>query len=131
MNTPIEEIEKNKGYWYVATPYSKWIHGLEDANMVAQKLTARLLEKFVPCYSPISHTHGIATYVTQVDKRDHKFWLDADKPLFDAAYGLLIADLPGWRDSLGVALEIKWCKEARKPYWLLDPKDLSFRRVSV
>lgn len=121
----VSELAKDQGYWYLATPYSKWTHGLQDANTVAQMLAARLLELRLPIYSPIAHTHGIAEFVTGVDKRDHEFWLAADKPLFDAAYGLLIADLQGWRDSKGVTLEIKWCREQKKQFWLLNPATLT------
>lgn len=125
----LDDLVKDKGYWYLATPYSKWTHGLEDANTVAQKLAARLLQHHVPIYCPIAHTHGIATYVTEVDKRDHDFWLNADKPLFEAAYGLLVADLPGWRESKGVSLEIAWCRAMKKPAWLLAPGTLRFRAL--
>ena len=120
-----------QGYWYLATPYSKWLWGLEEANTEAQKLAAALLSIGVKVYSPIAHTHGIAAYVTGVDKRDHDFWLAADKPLLDAAGGLLIADLRGWRDSKGVTLEIQWAKEQKKPYWLLNPVTLAVRPLPV
>jgi hypothetical protein len=120
-----------QGYYYLATPYSKWPLGLEDANSVAQQLAAALLSIGVKVYSPIAHTHGIAAYVTGVDKRDHDFWLAADKPLLDAAGGLLIADLRGWRDSKGVTLEIQWAKEQKKPYWLLNPVTLAVRPLPV
>ena len=120
-----------QGYWYLATPYSKWLWGLEEANTEAQKLAAALLSIGVKVYSPIAHTHGIAAYVTGVDKRDHDFWLAADKPLLDAAGGLLIADLRGWQDSKGVTLEIQWAKEQKKPYWLLNPETLAVRPLPV
>ena len=120
-----------KGYWYLATPYSKWPLGLDHANLEAQRLAGRLLSIGVKVYSPIAHTHGIAAYVTGVDKRDHDFWLAADKPLLDAAGGLLIAYLPGWQDSKGVTLEIQGAKEQKKPYWLLNPETLAVRPLPV
>jgi hypothetical protein len=126
-----QAIPTIEGYWYLATPYSKWSHGQEDANIVAQKLAAALLSIGVKVYSPIAHTHGIAPYLIGVDKRDHDFWLAADKPLLDAAGGLLIADLTGWRDSKGVTLEIQWAKEQKKPYWLLNPRTLAVRSVRL
>lgn len=116
------------GYWYVATPYSKWKHGLEDANEVAQKLTARLMSVRVPVFSPIAHTHGIAAYVENVDKRDHDFWLKSDEPVCRSACGLLIADLPGWKESEGVALEIEWHRKDKKPIYILNTKTLDVKR---
>jgi hypothetical protein len=128
MSTHARHLWNDRGYYYLATPYSKWVHGLDDANTVAQKLAARLLLLRLPIYCPIAHTHGIAMHTKdEVDARDHGFWMAADKPLFDAACGLLIADLPGWKESKGVQMEIEWCKEQKKPYWLLNPKTLDIR----
>lgn len=125
----IDDLVKDQGYFYLATPYSKWAHGLEDANVVAQKLAARLMEHRVPVFCPIAHTHGIAQYVTQVDKRDFDFWLGADKPLVDAAYGVLVVDLPGWRKSRGITQEISWARATNKPLYLMDPGTLRFRAL--
>jgi hypothetical protein len=122
--TNAKNLNKNIGYYYLATPYSKWPQGLEDANTEAQKLAARLLELRLPIYCPIAHTHGIATFVTGVDKRDHDFWLSADKPLVLAARGLLVANMEGWPDSRGVMQEIAWSQETYKPIWMLDPETL-------
>ncbi len=125
----LDDLVKDKGYWYLCTPYSKWPHGLEDANQVAQQLTALLMEHRVPVFCPIAHTHGISKFVTQVDKRDFDFWLSADKPLVDSAYGVLVADLTGWRESRGVVQEIGWARDAKKPLWLLSPGTLRFRAL--
>lgn len=125
---PISELEKNMGYYYLATPYSKWVHGLDDANIVAQLLTSRIMLERVPVFSPIAHTHGIANFLKdEAIAHDHDFWMQADKPMFDAAHGLLIADLQGWRESKGVKMEIDWCVAQRKPYWLLDVVKLEVR----
>lgn len=115
------------GYWYLATPYSKWPHGLDDAARVAEKLAARLLEERFPIFSPIAHSHSIAQHVVAAEKRDFDFWLGADKPLVDAAIGLLIADLTGWRESRGVVQEIKWGREQKKPIWILNTKSFSLK----
>ena len=131
---PIEELVKDKGYWYLATPYSKWIHGLPDANLVAQKLAAQIMYKNVPVYSPIAYTHGIATAMVAqglgIDLRDHEYWMAMGKPLVMGAFGLLVADLAGWRDSWGVTLEIQWCRETKKPIWLIDPDTLEVRALT-
>jgi hypothetical protein len=62
----------------------------------------------------------------QIDPRDHDFWLRADKPLFEAAYGLLVAEFPGWRESVGVAKEIMWARAHVKPIFLLNPETLGW-----
>ena len=125
LEQPIPVI---KGYWYLATPYSKWSHGLEDANIVAQRLAAMLLAIGVKVYSPIAHTHGIAL-ASSMDPLSHDIWMPADQPLFNAAYGLLVADLPGWKTSKGVDMEIEWARQMHKPIWVIDPETLAIRQL--
>lgn len=125
---PIDQLVRDQGYWYLATPYSKWAHGLEDANTVAQQLTGRLIAAKVPVYSPIAHTHGIAL-ASSMDPLSHDIWMPADQPLFNAAYGLLVADLPGWKTSKGVDMEIEWARQMHKPIWVIDPETLAIRQL--
>jgi hypothetical protein len=116
----VDNLVRDSGYWYLATPYAKWATGLHNATKVAQFLTAQLMDRLIPVFSPIAHNHGVAQFLT-VDKRNHDFWMAADKPMFDSAYGLLVADLEGWRESKGVGMEIDWARAAHKPAWLLHP----------
>lgn len=117
-----------KGFYYLATPYSKWSHGIDDANHVAQLLTGKLIFQGVGVYSPIAHTHGIAI-ASQLDPYDHSLWMPADKFIADAAKGLLVADLSGWKESKGVAIEIEWFKKTTRPCHLLNVVDLSYRNL--
>lgn len=133
MKTLKELPNLKGGYWYLATPYSKWVHGLDDANIVAQLLAARIMYEKVDVYTPIGHTHGISKQMIamnmKIDPRDHSFWMKRDKPLFDAAGGLLVADLPGWKTSTGVTVEIDWCRAQKKPVFLLNPKTLTIKKL--
>ena len=125
--SPIDALKIRHGYWYLATPYSKWPAGLDDACKTAATLCGRLLLAGVNTYSPIAHSHPVSlTLEGQVDPRDHDFWLRADKPLFEAAHGLLVADFPGWRESVGVAKEIAWSRAHVKPSFLLNPQTLGW-----
>ena len=113
-------------YFYLGTPYSKWVHGLDDANEVAQKLSGRLLLEGIVVFTPIGHSHGIAK-ASGIDPFDHSIWLPADRPFVMKAFGLIVAALPGWRESFGIGEEIKWFKEQKKPRYLLDPHLLTVR----
>jgi hypothetical protein len=124
----ISELEIKKGYWYLGTPYSKWAHGINDANHVAQKLTGALFLAHVPTFSPIAHTHGIALEAG-IDPFSHKIFMPLGKWMVDAAYGLLVAELPGWQDSYGLQMEIKWFRDQKKPHFLLNPEKLTYRPV--
>ena len=108
---------------YTATPYSKYHLGIHMAFVHACVLQSRLLLDGVKSYSPIVQTHPIATY-GNMDPLGHDFWLAYDRVQMDAAAGLLVAQMPGWRDSYGVAYEIEYMSHAGKPVHFL-PEDYS------
>lgn len=113
--------------FYLATPYSKWADGIHNAYVEASKLAARLLKAGHKVYSPIAHTHPLAIY-GNVDPYDHDIWLPFDEAMMDAAEGLLIAKMPGWDQSKGVAHEIKFFEDASKPVYFVDPVTLEITR---
>lgn len=115
------------GPYYLATPYSKWPAGLDDAAQRAAALKGRLLVAGVVVYSPIAESHAVARAVA-LDPRDHALWMPAGKMLFDACHGLIVAMMPGWRDSFGVGEEIKWARAASKPRLWMEPDTLTWTR---
>lgn len=104
--------------WYLATPYSKWPSGIEDASRVACIWAAKLIRAGIPVFSPIAHSHAIAV-AAAIDPYSHDIWIPADRPFWAILHGLLVADLPGWRESKGVGIEIEWFRSNGKPAWLL------------
>lgn len=108
---------------YLATPYSKWPLGLHDAFVEVSKLAARLLVAGVKVYSPIAHTHPLATYGF-LDALDHTIWLPFDEAMMRVSDVLIVAHMDGWQQSKGVAHEIEFFKAAGKPIFDLDPGTL-------
>lgn len=105
-------------FWYLATPYSKYPGGYELAAELSSLKAAKLLEARVPTFAPIAHSHPISKH-TRVSNTDHDFWINADAPFIKLASGLIVVTAEGWRDSKGMAEEIKRFTEAGKPvvYW--------------
>jgi hypothetical protein len=113
---------------YLATPYSKWKLGPEDAFIEASKLAARLLVSGVKVYSPIAHTHPLAVY-GKLDPLDHSIWLPFDEAMMEAANILIVAHMDGWHESKGIAHEIDFFERAGKPIFDLNCETLSmFKR---
>lgn len=110
-------------YFYLASPYSKWDGGLEDACHVVSEVAGRLIQHGVPVFSPIAHSHTICK-AAKMDFLSHDIWLPADKPFWAGAAGVIVVDMAGWQTSYGVGEEIKWFRGAEKPCWLLDPATL-------
>ncbi len=114
----------NDGYWYLATPYSKYPGGLDAAFNAACKVAAKLIGKGELIYSPIAHTHPIASK-SWLDPSDHDIWLRLDEPLMHGAKGIIVAKLPTWEISFGVAFEIDWFTKAGRPIRYLELEEIS------
>ena len=121
-------------YWYMGSPYSKYSKGLAQAHIDVCKEVARYIKAGVPVYSPIAHTHPVAIY-GDIDPLDHTIWLPADRPMMDAAHGLIVLKLDGWEDSYGLKYEIRVFMDAGKPVVYIEPgesvSEIFFERRAV
>lgn len=130
----IEQLRTAKGYFYLASPYSKWApdlpreQALDAAAVVIAEVAGAIMKHGITVYSPIVHSHAIAL-AADIDPLSHEIWLPLDKPMFECAHGLLVAALPGWRDSYGIGEEIKWAAELKKPRFLVDPESLQWQAL--
>lgn len=109
-------------YWYVATKYSMHRAGLDAAFDDACDAAVTLTKAGLSVYSPIVHTHCIATR-GNINPLDHDFWLAVDDPLMQAAAGLIVVMMPGWKESRGVTEEIAYFRAAKKPIMYLEWED--------
>lgn len=110
----------SESYWYLATPYSKYPAGLERAFVEACRNVGVLIKSGVKVYCPIAHTHPVAVH-SGMDPLDHRIWLPADLPLMRAARGLIVCMMDGWRESFGVAEEVRIFGELGKPIAYMEP----------
>ena len=108
---------------YLASPYSKYPTGLEMAFRDVSALAGKLLAAGLKVYSPIAHTHPIATY-SNLDPYDHAIWLPFDAAIMDKADVLLVAHMETWDKSFGISHEIEVFRAAGKPVLHLDPVKL-------
>lgn len=110
---------QTRAFWYVATPYSKFEAGIDVAFEQACRATAHLIAHGIAAYSPIVHMHPVAVH-GGLDPLDHAMWMAADAPMIAAAAGLIVVQMPGWLESLGVAMEIEAFHAAGKPIALMQ-----------
>lgn len=106
--------------WYLATPYRAHPDGLEQAFVDAKELSARLIDMGFEIYSPIVHSHPIAPLVQSADPNSD-FWLERQLPMMHAAWGIIIAKLPGWETSSGMKFELAFFRDAGKQMAWVDP----------
>lgn len=104
---------------YVATPYTKYAHGHAAAAYDAAEVTARLVDFGLSPFSPIAHSHAVAT-VGRLDKVDGALWQRVDAPWVRLAEACVVVKMPGWEESSGVQHEIAEFIAAGKPVVYLE-----------
>ena len=110
----LDDLRDIEGYWYLATPYSKYPDGQEAAFVEASKARAHFVKNGIRAFSPIVHAHPVAVH-GGLDLLDHDIWLPDDEPYMHGAHGLVVVMMRGWEDSYGIGEEIKVFKAAGKP----------------
>ena len=118
----LEPLKGLKGFVYLATPYSKYPAGKEQAFIDACVIAGKMIERGIGVFSPIAHSHVIAQHA-RIDPDSHAIWLPADQFLMDKADAIVVALMLGWSESRGVAYEIVEFEKAGKPIFYLDPTD--------
>lgn len=100
----IKAMWSGRGFWYLATPYTRYPYGMESAFREASKAAALLIQAGIPVFCPIAHSHPIAVH-GHLSQTDHGTWLTVDKPMMDAAVGLIVVQMSGYEQSVGVQHE--------------------------
>lgn len=113
------------GYWYLATPYSKFPGGHEAAFKAALEQCALLNRAGRPTFSPIVHSHLLVVHGGMEGQTDFAAWREFDEYLLAPAAGLIVCTLDGWHESVGVKAEVTWFKRRRpsRPVLLMFPGD--------
>lgn len=106
-------------FYYLATPYSKYPWGLEEAYRMACRQAALLAKVGVPVFSPIAHGHGLSMH-GKVPALDHDLWMRLDEPFMAAAHGLIVVMAPTWEESRGLTVEVARFDGDGKPVIYMD-----------
>jgi len=108
---------------YVGSPYTKYPLGIHLAFVEACRLTCKLMQMGINVYSPIAHTHPLATY-GNVDPLSHAIWIKFDEAIMAKADAMIVLMLDTWEKSYGVTHEIQSFKDSRKPVYYLEPEKI-------
>jgi hypothetical protein len=112
-----------KGLGYLATPYTKYEPSPSAAYTAAAKLAGLLMRCGHTVFSPIVHGHPIAE-IGKIDPLDYKLWRTLNRLIVPGCDYLIIGQLAGWAKSTGLAEEIIWFEQMRKPIYHCDPQSL-------
>ena len=115
---------------YLATPYTNYKDGIEIAFREAARITGQLLLAGVEAYSPIAHCHPLSVHAN-IDALDRDFWLRYQETFMARCDVLIVAQMKGWKESIGVQHEIKFFLERKRVVFFLDPVSMNMRRMTT
>lgn len=95
---------------YLASPYSKFPYGREEAFKQVCKKAAKLMEEGLSIFCPIAHSHPIEKEGMN-DTKDGDWWLRQDLAVLKHCDKLLVYKMPGWDTSYGVNEEVNFAKK--------------------
>ena len=109
------DLRGHRGLVYVATPYARYPFGLDAAAYDAARHAGHLVSEYgARVFSPIAHSHTVAR-VAGIDPRSHEIWMAQNEPFMQAATVMVAVKLPGWQESVGMAMEAQFFQAAGKP----------------
>lgn len=104
---------------YLASPYSHSEAVVrEERFRAACQATARLIAAGHVVFSPIVHGHPLVHHGLPTD---WSFWEQFDRDHLVRCDEVVVLTLDGWRESVGVAAEIRIAEELGKPVRYLAP----------
>jgi hypothetical protein len=108
---------------YLASPYSHSDSAITEArNLSVCKVAGKIMNQGHIVYSPIAHSHSIATVCNL--PTDWSFWKHVDEEFIKWADEVWILTLPGWNKSTGIEAEVLIADKLGKEVKYLDPKDV-------
>ncbi|WP_417851063.1 DUF1937 family protein [Thalassoglobus sp.] len=114
---------------YLASPYSHEDQSVRELRFhAACRVTADLIRHGQAVYSPVVHAHPLTK---QNLPTDWSFWKSIDEELLGYCDALLVLQLDGWKESVGVQAEIVIAQQFGKPIWYHNPADWSARLPRV
>jgi len=104
---------------YLACPYThKSLKVRRDRFKAVTKVAGELMQLGYNVYSPITHSHVIAS-VTKLPT-SWEYWEKIDKEFMDWCDIMFILTLDGWKESVGINGEINYMKKLNKLIFLIN-----------
>lgn len=106
--------------YYLASPYSH-PNGLvkQLRYLLIAAVAAELFHKGYTLLEPIATAHPMAQLFAM--PTGYEAWQTRDRNMISRADGLIVATLPGWQESVGVADEIQYAESLGKPVYYVSP----------
>lgn len=115
-------MSRNQNIVYLACPYTHpSIEVREYRFRAVTRAAARLIQQGNIVFSPVTMTHPIdALLAGSQGTLGSEFWVRFDEAFMDACSELVVLTLDGWKDSEGLARELKYFKDRGRPVRYLE-----------
>lgn len=104
---------------YLATPY---FHSdpsvMEQRYIDGAMVAAKLIQQGFDVFNPIANNHEAATRSGSPLGWD--YWSEFDRRMIALCDVLVVAKLPGWARSVGIAAERRFADDLGKPVFMVD-----------
>jgi hypothetical protein len=115
----VVNLNLDESFYYLASPYSHPdIRVLESRYRAALAAVNYLMKKGIVVFSPIVHNHMIA--MNYGLPTGWSYWAKYDEIYLKASAGLIILELDGWKESIGIDAEITIAKGLNKKIKMLS-----------
>ena len=105
----------------VLSPYSHADPLVREARFRAVcKYCAKLISNGIYAFSPVIHCHPIAQYGIPFD---YNFWGGWGSRFFNICDEVIVYQLDGWEDSIGIKAEVEILKAMGLPIIYVEPED--------
>jgi hypothetical protein len=103
-------------YIYLASPYSHPDPAVREKRFEdACRKMAQYVNRGIPVFAPIVHTHPVADHLPPDKRMDFDLWMKMDLPILRMASELHILSIEGWRASRGVTRETEYAMQLGIP----------------
>ena len=116
----MNDLRNSPGFWYLASPYSKYRFGHDAAFRAAASNAGILTRAGIVVFSPITHSHPLIQW-GNVSGTDFAAWERFDRAMIDAAIGCILCRMPGWNESEGIKRELEIFRLQSKPIIEMEP----------
>ena len=110
---------------YIAAPYSKLGDGQKhDVMRIVSDWAIELARKHVLCYSPLTYSSymQLAEEIAYHNTIDDAYWRTHGLKMLSGCDALLVLQIQGWEESVGVQAEIEHAMSEGKPIYQCENK---------
>lgn len=113
---------------YLAAPYTHPSALIQEERVrtTAEAVDILLSQGYDCIFAPTVYGHALEKFGAGMTARKHGFWMSQCMHMLQCADELMILPLVGWRESRGIAEEVRFARAVGKQILVPEPKQFPF-----